>query len=184
MLQRKTVFFGSAVTLAALTAVGVAQGQQPQPPAATGEIINSEGQAIGSVNVSQLAAGLQIVAVAEDLPPGVHGFHIHETGQCEPPDFESAGGHFNPTDKPHGFTSDDGPHAGDLPNVHIGDDGTLTVEFVTDRVTLDEGDTAVLDDDGAALVIHADADDYMTDPAGNSGNRIACAVIQAAQQQQ
>lgn len=181
MLQRTSRLLGSATAVLTLAAVAPAQAQQPEEPGASGEIINAEGEVIGSVNVSQLAYGLQIVATAEGLPPGVRGFHFHETGRCDPPDFQSAGGHFNPTGAAHGFNNPDGPHAGDLPNVHVGDDGVLAVEFVTDRMTLEEGETAILDDDGTALVIHADADDYETDPAGDAGERLACAVIEAAQ---
>ena len=183
MFQRKSALVIAAAALAGLAAgaTGPASAQAPAAPGATGEIIGSEGQAIGSVNLSQLANGLQIIATAEDLPAGVHGFHVHAVGRCDPPDFQSAEGHFNPDDGSHGFHAEGGPHAGDLPNVHIGDDGVLAVEFVTDRLTLEDGDAAILDDDGAALVLHANADDYVTDPSGESGGRIACAVIQRQQ---
>jgi superoxide dismutase, Cu-Zn family len=183
MFQRKSALVIAAAALAGLAAgaTGPASAQAPAGPGAAGEIIDSEGQAIGSVNASQLANGLQIIATAENLPAGVHGFHIHAVGRCDPPDFQSAEGHFNPDDGSHGFHSEGGPHAGDLPNVHIGDDGVLAIEFVTDRLTLEDGDAAILDDDGAALVLHANADDYVTDPSGESGGRIACAVIQRQQ---
>lgn len=183
MLQRTSALFVSAAVVAGLTAIGTARAQQQQQePAATGTIINTEGTEIGSVDLNQFTNGLQIVTAAENLPEGVHAFHIHETGSCETPDFESAGGHFNPTDNSHGFQDEQGPHAGDLPNVYVSADGVLAVEHITDRMALTEGEVAVLDDDGAALVIHQDADDYATDPAGNAGSRIACAVIQPAQQ--
>jgi superoxide dismutase, Cu-Zn family len=180
MLQGTSRLFASAVL--GLAAAGAAQAQQPEAPGATGEIINSEGEVIGSVNVTQLAHGVLIIATAEGLPPGVRGFHIHETGQCDPPDFQSAGGHFNPTGAAHGFNNPDGPHAGDLPNVHVGEDGVLAVEFISERLTLDEGETAMLGGDGTALVIHDHADDHQTDPTGDAGPRIACAVIEAAPQ--
>ena len=187
MFQRKCMLVGTTAAAAAALAgfaagvAGSASAQAPAAPRAAGEIINSEGQAIGSVNVAQLENGLQIIATAENLPAGVHAFHIHETGRCDPPDFQSAGGHFNSDDSRHGFHAEGGPHAGDLPNVHIGADGVLAVEFVTDRLTLEEGDAAILDDDGSALVIHEGADDYVTDPAGEAGGRIACAVIERQQ---
>ena len=188
MLRRKDIASTSAAIVAGLTAAGAAWAQQTatpqQGPAATGEIIDTKGEVIGTVDANQLAYGLQVVAAAENLPPGVHAFHIHETGRCDTPDFQSAGGHFNPTGMSHGFQDPQGPHAGDLPNVYVGEDGILAVEYVTDRMSLTDGEAAILDDDGAALVIHAQADDYATDPAGDAGNRIACGVIAPAGQQQ
>ena len=108
--------------------------------------------------------------------PGVHAFHIHAVGKCEPPDFKSAGPHFNPDQTRHGIMSPEGPHAGDLPNIHVPADGKLEVEFLNPVVTLSQ-ESALLDEDGSAIVIHAGADDYKTDPAGNAGDRIACGVI-------
>lgn len=143
---------------------------------ATAELVDGDGAAIGTVELTQLAQGVQIVVMAEGLPAGTHGFHIHETGACEPP-FESAGGHFNPADAGHGWNNPEGPHAGDLPNVHIGDDGVLAVEYLTDKVTLEEGSTSLFDDDGSAIVIHEGADDYQSDPSGEAGDRIACGVV-------
>jgi Cu-Zn family superoxide dismutase len=109
-------------------------------------------------------------------PPGAHGFHIHTTGKCEPPKFESAGGHFNPDESKHGFLNPEGPHAGDMPNIHVPESGKLTVEVLNTLVTVG-GENALLDEDGAALVLHADPDDYKSDPAGHAGGRIACGVI-------
>jgi Cu-Zn family superoxide dismutase len=109
-------------------------------------------------------------------PPGTHGFHIHTVGKCEPPEFESAGGHFNPDKAKHGYLNNDGPHAGDMPNVHVPDSGKLTVEVLNPLVTLG-AESALLDEDGSSLMLHADPDDYQTDPAGHAGGRIACGVI-------
>ena len=108
------------------------------------------------------------------LPAGEHGIHVHATGQCDAPAFTTAGGHFNPDSMQHGFENPQGPHHGDLRNVTVGDDGTAQQEL-----TAPAGTTlaALLDADGAALVVHATADDYRTDPSGNSGDRIACGVI-------
>lgn len=145
---------------------------------ANAELQDPDGNVIGNVALTELAQGVRIFAQADNVPPGVHAFHVHETGACEPPDFESAGGHFNPTGAAHGWDNPDGPHAGDLPNVHVQDDGVLAVEYFTDQLTLEEGETAVFDDDGSAVVMHTGADDYQTEPAGDAGQRIACGVIE------
>ena len=116
---------------------------------------------------------------AKDLPEGPHGFHFHEVGNCEVPDFESAGGHFNPTEADHGLEQDNGPHAGDLPNLEVGEDGIVDEEFVAEHVTLKTGEVnSLLQEGGTALVIHAEADDGTTQPSGNSGDRIVCGVIE------
>ena len=123
--------------------------------------------------------GVLILLDLTAAPSGTHAFHIHETGKCEPPEFKSAGGHFNPDETKHGILNPEGPHAGDMPNIHIPADGKLTIEVLNTLVSVD-GDNGVLDDDGSALMIHAGPDDYKTDPSGNSGDRIACAVLTAA----
>ena len=128
------------------------------------------------MELNQLARGVHIFAQAEKLPAGAHAFHIHAVGKCEPP-FKSAGGHFNPKGAKHGWNSSGGPHAGDLPNVHVQDDGVLAIEYFTAAVTLDDGETGLFDEDGSAIVMHEGADDYQSDPAGAAGPRIACGVI-------
>jgi Cu-Zn family superoxide dismutase len=162
---------------AVLTAAGCFAATQAGAQSATAVLVNPDGKEIGNVALSQLAQGVRIFAQATDLPPGVHAFHIHQTGQCTPPDYTSAGGHYNPTGAQHGWNNAQGHHAGDLPNVHVQDDGVLAVEYFTAAVTLGEGDTTVFDDDGSAIVMHQGADDYQTDPAGDAGPRIACGVI-------
>jgi Cu-Zn family superoxide dismutase len=113
------------------------------------------------------------------MPAGEHAIHIHAVGKCEPP-FESAGPHFNPTNQHHGILAGQG-HAGDMPNLHIPQSGELVVEVLNPFVTLDKGKpNSVVNDSGTSLIIHAGKDDYKTDPAGNSGARIACGVIGAA----
>jgi Cu-Zn family superoxide dismutase len=115
---------------------------------------------------------------AKGLPPGVHGFHIHQTGKCEPPSFTSAGDHLNPTHKQHGFYNPKGFHAGDLPNIQVAADGTVRADVESKNVTLKKGEpNSLLRKGGTSLVIHEKADDYVTDPSGNSGSRIACGVI-------
>jgi Cu-Zn family superoxide dismutase len=108
------------------------------------------------------------------LPHGLHGIHVHSVGRCDPPDFASAGPHWNPLGRHHGLNNPAGPHAGDMRNVEVAANGVLGATVVLPGANLD----SLLDADGASLVLHADADDYVTDPSGNSGARIACAVIQ------
>jgi Cu-Zn family superoxide dismutase len=145
----------------------------------TVELIGQNGQSIGHAELTQMSRGVHIRVEASNLVPGKHGFHIHETGGCEPPDFKSAGAHFNPMNKQHGFDNPNGPHAGDLPNLSVGTDGTVTAEMVARNVTLEEGrPNSLLRPGGTSLVIHASADDYKTDPAGNSGDRVACGKIE------
>lgn len=141
-------------------------------------IVNTAGDNIGEAVVTESVDGVTFTIKAEGLPPGTHGIHVHEKGECTPPSFESAGSHFNPTNKEHGFDNLKGFHLGDLPNVEVGSDGQLETVVTTAELTLKLGqENSILDDDGSALVIHEKEDDYKTDPSGNSGNRIACAVI-------
>lgn len=144
-------------------------------------LINATGQSIGSVRAWQTAGGVTFRLDATGLPHGIHGVHVHTVGRCDPPDFASAGSHWNPTAKKHGTNNPAGPHAGDMPNVEVAANGVLgtTVTLANATLTGPAGDPrTLLDADGAALVIHASADDMTTDPSGNSGARIACAVIQ------
>jgi Cu-Zn family superoxide dismutase len=124
-----------------------------------------------------VAGGVRVVLDARGLPPGPKGVHIHTTGKCDAPGFASAGGHFNPDGKKHGLLAPDGAHAGDLPNITIAADGTGRLESMSERITFGEGANAVLRPEGTALVVHGAADDFKTDPTGNSGARIACGVI-------
>lgn len=176
--MRRTGVVFAGLLLAGSFAAGEAQAQAQN---ANAQLVNSDGEEIGNVSLDQLEQGVRIYARAEGLPSGTHGFHIHETGTCEPPDFQSAGGHYAPRGNAHGWDYPDGPHAGDLPNVHIQDDGVLATEFFTDTVTLGEGEATVFDDDGSAIMIHSGADDYESQPSGDAGSRIACGVIEAAQ---
>lgn len=149
-----------------------------QMEAIVSPLVNTEGKEIGQVTMVQEKEGVLINVQADNLPPGTHGIHIHETGVCTPPDFTSSGAHFNPTGKEHGFDNPKGFHLGDLPNIEVDDDGKVAMELMNAEITLKKGqETSILDKDGSAIVIHEKADDYKTDPAGDSGARIACAAF-------
>lgn len=144
---------------------------------ATAELRDPEMNPVGMVELTETPNGVLLDIRLEGIPEGVHAFHIHETGVCEPP-FKSAGGHFNPGGAHHGMLSEEGMHAGDLPNIHM-PAGALRLEVLAEHVTLAEGEeNSLFDDDGSAIVIHDGADDYSTDPAGDAGDRIACGVIE------
>ncbi|HKU92220.1 MAG TPA: superoxide dismutase family protein [Sphingomicrobium sp.] len=137
-------------------------------------LVNSSGQSVGTVRAWQTAGGVSFRIEAGGLPHGVHGLHVHAVGRCDPPDFASAGPHWNPAARKHGMNNPAGPHAGDLPNVEVAANGVLGATVTLPAASM----AALIDADGAALVLHGQADDYVTDPSGNSGPRIACAVLQ------
>lgn len=154
---------------------------------ASGNLVDGAGNAIGTVQLEETANGVTVRVNTRGIDvvkPGMHGIHFHAVGKCEGPAFTSAGGHFNPLTKKHGFKNPDGPHTGDLPNLPI-DSSTATqgsgyvFTTTTRAITLSAGPNSIFDADGTAFVIHASPDDEVTDPAGNSGDRIACAVLTA-----
>jgi Cu-Zn family superoxide dismutase len=143
------------------------------------ELRDPSGESVGSAVLREEGGQVRLVVQASGLTPGRHGIHVHAVGRCEPPGFQSAGGHFNPLGKQHGLESATGPHAGDLPDLEADARGRAEYVAVTPRLTLGPGPTSIFDADGSAIVIHAAADDQRTDPSGNSGNRILCGVIVA-----
>lgn len=175
-MLRAVVALASLVLLSSCT--GLAPGYRPE---ARAELRDATGRVVGTARLEQVGDVVHIVLEMTGMPPGVHAVHIHAVGRCDPPDFASAGGHFNPGRRQHGLLNPQGPHAGDLPNITIDADGTGRLETVTERVTLGSGPTTLFDADGSALVVHASSDDFKTDPAGNAGARIACGVIVKAE---
>ena len=179
-MRKFTMFMLVVVGLASMSAVLVTAKEQPQQ-AASAPLMDSSGRVIGNALFTAVGAGsVRVQAWAGSLTPGVHGIHVHAVGSCSP-DFAAAGGHHNPTGAKHGTENPEGPHAGDLPNLVVGADGNGALDAITNRITLTPGPRSIFDADGSALVIHASADDYRTDPTGNSGARIACGVIEALQ---
>jgi Cu-Zn family superoxide dismutase len=138
---------------------------------------DAKGTEVGELELWQTPHGVLVTGRLSGLPPGPHAFHIHEVGKCEPP-FESAGGHFNPTRAAHGYLTGRGMHAGDLPNLHVPESGKLEFDMLATRVTLAASPAnSLFDADGSAFIIHAAADDYRSDPAGEAGERIACGTV-------
>jgi superoxide dismutase, Cu-Zn family len=159
-----------AVLLASVSSVKSADGT-------TVKMMSLDQKPVGEVKLTDTPGGLLLQGRIQGLDPGPHAMHLHAVGRCEPP-FDSAGGHFNPFGKIHGYFNEGGAHAGDMPNLHVPESGTLEFELLAANVTLRVGQSdPLLDQDGAALVIHAGPDDYKTDPAGASGSRLACGVI-------
>lgn len=152
---------------------------ESSPLTATAKVIGANNESYGNAYFQEEDNGVRMTLALTGLPPGTHGIHIHEVGKCEPPKFESAGGHFNPTHKEHGKLNPKGYHLGDLPNLEVGEDGNVDLDFLAEGLTLQKNKpNSLLDSDGSAIVIHESEDDYKTDPAGNSGARIACGAIQ------
>jgi Cu-Zn family superoxide dismutase len=142
-------------------------------------LLDATGATKGTATISETASGLRLVVEGTGLPQGAHGLHIHGVGKCEAPGFTTAGSHWNPAGKMHGRDAPGGAHMGDLPNLIVGTDGRGRAEAVIAGGRLTGGAMPLLDPDGAAIVVHATADDYRTDPSGNSGARIACGIFAA-----
>ena len=138
---------------------------------------DKSGKEVGTVDLLQTPAGVLLKLAVKGVPAGEHAFHIHAAAKCEPPAFTSAGPHFNPTNEKHGILAGHG-HAGDMPNLHVPQNGELSVEVLNAAVTLEPGKpNSLFRPEGTAIVVHEGVDDYKSDPAGNAGNRLACGVI-------
>jgi superoxide dismutase, Cu-Zn family len=150
---------------------------------ASGTFHDAAGARTGVATLTDTAGALRLDLSASRLSPGLHGLHFHAVGVCTPPDFKSAGAHFNPAGKQHGRLNPDGPHLGDLPNIHAGPDSSVDTSLTLSRDLIASGSRSIFQaadtaPGGAALVIHAGPDDERTDPSGNSGDRVACAVLE------
>ena len=171
--------------LALLSAAALTGCATPQPRAdvRVGQLVRSDQVAIGEVRVIDDQSGSRIHIEATGLPAGVHGVHLHAVGRCDGPGFTAAGPHWNPTHRQHGHDNPAGHHEGDLGNVNVDPDGGLHTDLIATDVRLlaapGSRGFVISDADGTAFIIHASPDDERTDPSGNSGERIACAVVAA-----
>jgi Cu-Zn family superoxide dismutase len=166
-----------AVAAAAVLVVGLVDPAGAQTPGPiTADFKDQTGQTIGKVTATAAGAGMDLAVEVSGLKPGQHGLHLHAVGKCDGPDFMSAAGHFNPLGRQHGVRNPRGSHLGDLPNLPVAADGSARLT-TRSMATLTAGPGSIFDPDGTALVIHADPDDETTDPTGNSGGRVACAVL-------
>ena len=157
------------------------EGQSPGDVSgnvARAELVGADATPYGEVIIAQGDGMLLVNINASGMSPGPHGVHIHEVGKCEGPDFKSAGGHWNPAGKQHGFDNPQGAHMGDFFNLDIGADGSGSLEATSGGASLSAGDNRLMDDDGAAFMVHEGPDDLKSDPSGESGGRLACGVFE------
>lgn len=174
----KIIAISAAIVLASSAGFAVA-ADQVAPASATGtaKFVGAKGEDAGTADLSTTPSGVLINVEIKGLPASQWvAFHVHETGTCDAASHhESAGGHFNPDGKEHGYQAANGPHAGDMPNQYVGTDGVLRAQVINDAVTLDKGEAGIV---GRALMVHAKPDDYKTQPSGAAGDRLACGVIE------
>lgn len=175
-LVRVMSLCSSASLLAALTACVSLEGAT-RDSLAVAALIGADAQPAGSARLYSEEGVLVLEVAATGLSPGSHGLHLHTTGRCDPPEFTSAGGHWNPTERQHGAAAPAGPHAGDLPDLVAGANGRASLRVPLNDQAQSAGPSALLDADGAAVMIHAGPDDMRSDPSGNSGARVACGIL-------
>jgi Cu-Zn family superoxide dismutase len=177
-MMRKGIFLLATVLMLAMVTNVLAQDSSARHASAV--LHNPAGEVIGFARFVEDTTGRVHVNIhVKGISAGLHGTHFHAIGACSP-DFSAAGGHHNPSNTQHGLENPNGPHAGDLPNLMVNAAGVGHLNTITDRVTLSAGQATLFDANGSALVIHADPDDQVTHPTGNSGSRIACGVISAS----
>jgi len=164
--------------LASVATVMLSAGAMAWPHKKVVELKDANGASIGKATIKEAKKGVRVELDVKKLPPGLHAIHIHEKPECTPPDFKSAGGHFNPEGKKHGLHNPEGAHAGDMYNFSVSGDGESRAKLRNEQVTLNpDAPNSLVGNGGTSLVIHAEADDMKNDPAGNAGPRIACGVI-------
>lgn len=175
--MRLVAAFGMGATAIAICATLAQEAFAQERRSIETQFVDGTGKVAGTATLRDTAEGVLIEAEVSGLPAGEWlGFHIHETGECDPAtDFASAGGHYNPADRSHGYLADGGPHAGDMPNQYVGEDGVMRAHVFNSFVRLGEGEADIT---GRALVIHAESDDYESQPTGEAGDRLACAVVE------
>ena len=174
MWLRAALPVGAALALAACTdtMADTTAATSGATPAAEARLLDASGRDMGFVRLTPSSAGMDGQIEASGLTPGEHGMHIHTAGRCDAPEFQTAGGHLNPSGSQHGLMNPAGPHQGDLPQLSVGPDGKGVMSFSV-STTL----AALFDADGASFIVHAGPDDQKTDPSGNSGARVLCGVL-------
>ncbi|MFN3387426.1 MAG: superoxide dismutase family protein [Allosphingosinicella sp.] len=169
--------FGLALAGCATNEPNPIEPMDPVQTVATADIRDAAGRTRARATATESGDSIRVRVEAVDMTAGAYGTHVHTTGRCDAPSFESAGGHWNPTGRQHGRDNPQGEHKGDLPNLLVGTDGRGSFEFTIPGASISQGPNRLLDADGAAIVVHSGADDYRTDPSGNSGSRVACGVL-------